>query len=91
MNTRDAGILLHISSLPGKWAIGDMGAEAYKFIDFLSESNLKYWQILPTGLVGAGNSPYQSISAFAGNPLFINIPKLNNLNPLFYTSTTSFF
>jgi len=78
MNTRNAGILLHISSLPGKWAIGDMGAEAYKFIDFLSESNLKYWQILPTGLVGAGNSPYQSISAFAGNPLFINIPKLKD-------------
>jgi len=76
MKTRNAGVLLHISSLTGNWQIGDMGSEAYQFIDFLSESNLKYWQILPTGIVGAGNSPYQSISAFAGNPLFINIPKL---------------
>ncbi len=76
MKTRNAGVLLHISSLPGKWSIGDMGSDAYKFIDFLNESGLKYWQILPTGIVGAGNSPYQSISAFAGNPLFINIPRL---------------
>ena len=76
MKKRDAGILLHVSSLPGKYSVGDMGKEAYQFIDFLSESGLKYWQILPTGIVGAGNSPYQSISAFAGNPLFINIPKL---------------
>jgi 4-alpha-glucanotransferase len=79
MKTRDAGVLLHISSLPGMWSIGDMGEEAYQFIDFLSDSGLKYWQILPTGIVGPGNSPYQSISAFAGNPLFINIPKLKEM------------
>ena len=78
MNTREAGVLLHISSLPNSPYIGDLGKEAYLFIDFLKESGLKYWQILPTGLVGPGNSPYQSISAFAGNPLFINLEKLKD-------------
>lgn len=89
MKTRDAGVLLHISSLPGKWFIGDMGSDAYKFIDFLNESGLKYWQILPTGIVGAGNSPYQSISAFAGNPLFINIPKLVEMGFLLESDITN--
>jgi 4-alpha-glucanotransferase len=70
---RESGILLHISSLPGKYGIGDFGKEAYKFIDFLKESDQKNWQILPLGITGYGDSPYQSFSAFAGNPYFIDI------------------
>ena len=73
---RKAGVLLHISSLPNGHYTGDFGQEAYSFIDFLHKSGLSYWQILPTGITGPGNSPYQSISAFAGNPLFINLKKL---------------
>ncbi len=70
---RSSGILLHISSLPGKYGIGDFGKEAYKFIDFLSNANQKNWQILPLGITGYGDSPYQSFSTFAGNPYFIDL------------------
>ncbi len=70
---RGIGTLLHISSLPSKDGIGDFGVKSYEFVDFLKESGQTYWQILPTGVTGHGYSPYQSISAFAGNPLFINI------------------
>lgn len=73
---REGGILLHISSLPGKYGIGSFGKEAYRFIDFLKSSGQKYWQILPLGKTGYGNSPYQSISTFAGNPLFIDLDLL---------------
>ena len=74
VTTRAAGILAHISSLPGKYGTGDLGDEAYEFADILRESGQTYWQILPLNPVdkGYGYSPYSSISAFAGNLLFIS-------------------
>ncbi|NES83960.1 MAG: 4-alpha-glucanotransferase [Moorea sp. SIO2B7] len=72
-NFRTSGILLHPTSLPGKFGIGDLGKEAYRFIDFLIESGQQVWQILPLGPTGYGNSPYLCYSAFAGNPLLINL------------------
>lgn len=69
---RSAGILLHITSLPGRFGIGDLGPGAFAFIDFLRSSGCQYWQFLPLGPTGYGNSPYQSLSAFAGNPLLIS-------------------
>ncbi|MBU0634354.1 MAG: 4-alpha-glucanotransferase [Candidatus Omnitrophica bacterium] len=74
MSTQKSGILLHISSLPSAFGIGDLGPGAYKFVDFLNSSGQSLWQILPlnpTGLVN-GNSPYSSSSAFAASPLFIS-------------------
>ena len=71
---RAAGILLHPTSLPGPCGIGDLGAEAYRFLDFLSETGMRYWQMLPLGPTGYGESPYQCLSAFAGNPLLIEVP-----------------
>ena len=76
MMERSSGILLHISSLPGEDGIGTMGKDAFQFIDFLAKTNQKIWQILPLGPAGYGNSPYQSYSAFAGNPVFIDIQQL---------------
>ncbi len=73
---RSSGILLHISSLPGDGGIGSLGKEAFKFVDFLAQTRQKIWQILPLGPVGYGNSPYQCYSAFAGNPMFIDIQQL---------------
>ncbi len=73
---RQAGILLHISSLPAKYGIGTLGKEAYKFIDFLHESNQKIWQILPIGPTTYGDSPYSSTSSFAFNPYFIDLELL---------------
>lgn len=73
MNIRSSGILLHITSLPGKEGIGTLGNEAFSFIDFLFETNQHLWQILPLGPVGYGNSPYMCYSAFAGNPLMIDL------------------
>ena len=70
------GILLHISSLPGKYGIGTLGINAYKFVDFLKDSGQEYWQILPIGPTGYGDSPYQSYSAYAGNPLLIDLDLL---------------
>jgi len=74
MNKRHSGILLHITSLPSKYGIGDMGSFAYAFVDFLSASQQRYWQILPINPTDAinGNSPYSCSSAFAGNPLLIS-------------------
>lgn len=73
---RSSGILLHITSLPGNFGIGSLGDDCYYFIDFLEKSAQKLWQICPVGPTGYGNSPYQTYSAFAGNPLFINLEKL---------------
>jgi 4-alpha-glucanotransferase len=72
--SRASGILLHVSSLPGPFGIGDAGPEAYRFIDFLVEHRQKIWQILPLGPTQGGSyhSPYDALSAFAGNPLFIS-------------------
>lgn len=76
MRERSSGILMHISSLPGEYGIGDFGKEAYDFVDFLVNSNQKYWQILPLGITSFGDSPYQSFSAFAGNPYFIDLDEM---------------
>jgi 4-alpha-glucanotransferase len=73
---RASGILLHPTSLPGKFGIGDFGSEAYKFVNFLEKAGQNYWQILPLGPTGYGDSPYQSFSAFAGNTLLIAPEKI---------------
>lgn len=73
---RYGGILLHPTSLPGKYGIGDLGSEAFRFIDFLHQYKQQIWQILPLGPTGYGNSPYQCFSAFAGNPFLISPEKL---------------
>ncbi|BAZ01661.1 4-alpha-glucanotransferase [Tolypothrix tenuis PCC 7101] len=73
---RSSGILLHPTSFPSRFGIGDLGLEAYRFIDFLKDSNQQYWQVLPLGPTGYGNSPYMSYSAMAGNPLLISPEKL---------------
>ncbi len=70
---RSSGILLAISSLPSPYGIGTFGKEAYKFVDFLKEAGQTYWQILPICPTSYGNSPYQSCSAYAGNPYFIDL------------------
>jgi 4-alpha-glucanotransferase len=69
---RSAGILLHPTSLPGPYGIGDLGRAAYAWIDALARARQKWWQILPLGPTGYGDSPYQSFSAFAGNPYLIS-------------------
>jgi 4-alpha-glucanotransferase len=73
---RDAGILLHISSLPSPHGIGTLGKAAYDFTDFLEKTGTRYWQILPLGPTGCGDSPYQTFSVFAGNPYFIDLDML---------------
>lgn len=73
---RASGILLHPTSLPGRFAIGDLGDEAYKFADFLSASGQSLWQVLPLGPTGYGDSPYAGYSAFGGNTLLISPQKL---------------
>ena len=70
---RSSGILLHISSLPSPYGIGTLGKWAYEFVDFLKEAGQSYWQTLPFGPTGFGNSPYQTLSSFAGNPYFIDL------------------
>ena len=73
---RKAGVLLHPTSLPSKYGVGDFGKEAYRFIDFLAEAGQKVWQVLPLCPVGCSYSPYQSISAFAGNIMMIDMEPL---------------
>lgn len=79
---RGCGILLPISSLPNKYGFGCFSKEAYEFVDFLSELGMKYWQILPLGEVDPVGSPYSSVSAFAGEPLYIDIEKFLNKEEL---------
>lgn len=69
---RTSGILLHPTSLPGPYGIGDLGPAAFRFVDFLEEAGQGLWQMLPIGPTGYGDSPYQCLSAFAGNPLLIS-------------------
>ena len=69
---RACGILMPVFSLPGPFGIGTLGKEAFAFVDFLAGAKQTYWQILPIGPTGYGDSPYQSFSAFAGNPYFID-------------------
>ena len=73
---RCSGILLHLTSLPSRHGIGDLGSSAFEFADFLAESGQKLWQVLPLSPTGYGDSPYQCFSAFAGNPLFIDLGSL---------------
>lgn len=73
---RASGILLHPTSLPGRFGVGDLGAEAHRFVDFLSSNGQSLWQVLPLGPTGYGDSPYQCFSAFAGNTLLISPEKL---------------
>jgi len=73
---RASGILLHPTSLPGKYGIGDLGPAAYGFVDFLAASGQRLWQVLPLGPTGYGDSPYQCFSAFAGNPLLVSLESL---------------
>jgi len=70
---RASGILMHITSLPGNYGVGTMGQQAYSFIDFLKRAGQRYWQILPLNPTGYGDSPYQSCSAFAGNPYLVDL------------------
>ena len=69
---RSSGILLHPTSLPGPFGIGDLGPEAFRFVDFLASAGMTLWQVLPLGPTGYGDSPYQCFSALAGNPLLIS-------------------
>ena len=76
LRRRACGVLLHLSSLPAPHGIGDLGPAARRFVDFLAESGQAWWQLLPVGPVGAGDSPYSSPSAFAGEALFISLELL---------------
>ena len=73
---RSSGVLLHPTSLPGRHGIGDLGPEAHAFVEFLAATGQRWWQVLPLGPTGYGNSPYQSHSSFAGNSLLIDIDDL---------------
>ncbi len=73
---RTSGVLLHPTSLPSPYGVGDLGAEAYRFVDWLSSARCQIWQVLPLGPTGYGDSPYQSFSAFAGNPYLISPDEL---------------
>lgn len=77
---RRSGILLPIFSLPSPYGIGTFGQEAKRFIDFLHESGQSYWQILPLGITGFGDSPYQNFSMYAGNPYFIDLDQLIDIH-----------
>ena len=79
---RASGILLHPTSLPGPFGIGDLGSEAYRFVDFLQQSGQSLWQVLPLGPTGYGDSPYACYSAFAGNTLLISLERLLKENLL---------
>jgi 4-alpha-glucanotransferase len=76
LTDRGSGILLHPTSLPGPFGSGDFGSDAYRFVDLLVSAGQSYWQVLPMGEIGSGNSPYMSNSAFAGNVLLIDLTEL---------------
>ena len=76
LSQRRSGILLHPTSLPGPFGIGDLGEEAYRFVDQLAAAGQTYWQVLPLGPTGYGDSPYQTLSAFAGNTMLVSPQKL---------------
>ncbi len=80
LNKRRAGVLLHISSLPGSDKQGNLGKEAYNFINFLKSAGITVWQTLPLGMPHADGSPYQCLSAHAGNPSLIDIESLVDLD-----------
>jgi len=76
LDTRSAGVLAHVSSLPGRYGIGNLGCGARRFIDFLHTAGVRHWQICPIGPTGYGDSPYQLFSGRAGNPYFIDLSEL---------------
>src|SRR5690606_4376822 len=73
---RASGVLAHPTSFPGPHGIGDIGDAAFRFVDWLAVAGQRYWQVMPLGPTGYGDSPYASLSAFAGNPLLISLPWL---------------
>ncbi|MGH7441099.1 MAG: 4-alpha-glucanotransferase, partial [bacterium] len=76
LTRRSSGVLLHLSSLPGPLGQGDLGPSAHAFASWLARAGQGWWQMLPIGPSGAAGSPYQSPSAFAGDPLFISLERL---------------
>src|SRR5208283_6222841 len=76
LDCRSAGVLAHISSLPGRYGIGNLGAGTRNLVDFLGRAGVRYWQICPVGPTGFGDSPYQTFSGRAGNPYFIDLDEL---------------
>ena len=76
--TRGCGVLMPVSSLPSTYGIGTIGRAAYDFVDLLVDLKFRYWQILPIGPTSFGNSPYQALSAFAGNNYYIDLDELVN-------------
>lgn len=76
---RSSGVLLHPTSLPGRYGIGDLGKYAYQFVDWLADAGQTAWQVLPLGPTSFGDSPYQTLSAFAGNPNLISLDKLEKM------------
>ena len=86
---RSSGILLPISALPSPCGIGTLGKAAYDFIDFLEKAEQKWWQILPVGPTSYGDSPYQSFSAFAGNPYLIDLDALAEQGLLEFSEITA--
>ncbi|MGF1513393.1 MAG: 4-alpha-glucanotransferase [Elainellaceae cyanobacterium] len=81
---RTSGILLHPTSLPNRLGVGDLGVEAFRFIDVLHDCRQSIWQVLPLGPTGHGNSPYMSYSSMAGNPLLISLQRLHEAGQLTY-------
>ena len=76
-NKRRAGVLLHVTSLPGPEGIGTLGRGAFAWIDYLEKAGMRIWQVLPVGPTGYGESPYQSTCALAGNPYLIDLETLH--------------
>ena len=86
---RSCGILMPIASLPSPYGIGTIGRAAYEFIDFLKDAKQTYWQMLPVGPLSYGDSPYSSLSVYAGNPYFVDFEMLSQdglLKPEEYAS-----
>jgi len=73
---RSAGVLLPLAALPSRFGVGDLGPAAYRFVDWLAAAGFRWWQMLPVGPLGPGDSPYASSSAFAGEPLYVSLERL---------------
>src|SRR5258708_12461391 len=82
LDRRRSGVLLHPTSLPSPFGIGDLGPAAFEFVDYLASARQSLWQVLPLGPTGFGDSPYASPSAFAGNPLLISPDRLLEPSPI---------
>ena len=80
LQSRSSGVLLHVTSLPGKYGVGNLGHYSRQFIDFLQNAGFSFWQTCPLGPTGYGDSPYQVFSSFAGNPYLIDWDPLLELN-----------